>query len=203
MLPSLANSSGSALAQKPLWDTRSGQAYLGSESGWMRDGSLLVKPSRSAPLQQHCFFVIWVAGAWPQTDPQPSLPAPAISEPKGKGLYPCLQPTPGRLLWGVTLPSSPTVGSPPPGNPRLPPPTTLILFPSPPHGRSPFYFLLYHTGKAEKRVRSKRRNEGELKWQQRGKRWDKVGDGRKQKRGSPEAPGNAATGAGREAPPSA
>ena len=93
--------------------------------------------------------------------------------------------------------------SPPPGNPRLPPPTTLILFPSPPHGRSPFYFLLYHTGKAEKRVRSKRRNEGELKWQQRGKRWDKVGDGRKQKRGSPEAPGNAATGAGREAPPSA
>ena len=122
MLPSLANSSGSALAQKPLWDTRSGQAYLGSESGWMRDGSLLVKPSRSAPLQQHCFFVIWVAGAWPQADPQPSLPAPAISEPKGKGLSPSLQTTPGRLLWRVTLPSSPTIGSPLllPGTPTFP-----------------------------------------------------------------------------------
>lgn len=95
------------------------------------------------------------------------------------------------------------VSSPPPRNPHLLPPTTLILFPSPPHGHSPFYFLLYHTGKAEKRVRRKRRNEEELKWQQRGKRRGKVGDSRKQKRGSPEAPGNAATGAGREAPPSA
>lgn len=156
MLPSLANSSGSALAQKPLWDTRSGQAYLGSESGWMRDGSLLVKPSRSAPLQQHCFFVIWVAGAWPQTDPQPSLPALAISEPKGKGLYPSLQTTPGRLLWGVTAQLTHNwVSSPSPRNPHLPPPTTLILFPSPPHGHSPFYFLLYHTGKAEKKSKEK------------------------------------------------
>lgn len=88
--------------------------------------------------------------------PQPSLPAPAISEPKGKGLYPSLQTTPGRLLWGVTAQLTHNwVSSPSPRNPHLPPPTTLILFPSPPHGHSPFYFLLYHTGKAEKKSKEK------------------------------------------------
>ncbi|TNN77851.1 hypothetical protein EYF80_011908 [Liparis tanakae] len=44
MLSSLANSSGRALAQKPLWATRSGQAYLGRLSGFILDGSLAVKP---------------------------------------------------------------------------------------------------------------------------------------------------------------
>lgn len=160
MFPSLANSSGSALAQKPLWDTRSGQAYLGSESGWMRDGSLLVKPSRSAPLQQHCFLVIWVAGVWPQTDPQPSLPSPAISEPKGKGLYPSLQTTPRQTPMGRNSAqlTHNWGSSPSPRSPHLPPPTTLILLPSPPHGHSPFYFLLCHAGKVEKRVRRERRD---------------------------------------------
>lgn len=58
MLPSLENSSGSALAQNPLWDTRSGQAYLGRLSGFILEGSLEVNPKRKAPLQQHCFLVI-------------------------------------------------------------------------------------------------------------------------------------------------
>lgn len=65
-LPSLASSSGSALAQNPFWDTRSGHAYLGRLSGLMRDGSLEVKPRRRAPLQQHCFFVICTASKYPQ-----------------------------------------------------------------------------------------------------------------------------------------
>ena len=118
MLPSLANSSGSALAQKPLWDTRSGQAYLGSESGWIRDGSLLVKPSRSAPLQQHCFLVIWAAGGWPQTAPSPASPPPSVS-PRGRGCALLCRPPPDRLLWGVTPPSSPAIWAPlpPPGAP--------------------------------------------------------------------------------------
>lgn len=58
-VPSLDSSSGSAFAQKPLCETRSGQAYLGKVSGLILDGSLHVKPRRRAPLQQHCFLVIW------------------------------------------------------------------------------------------------------------------------------------------------
>lgn len=90
-MPSLANSSGSALAQKPLWETRSGQAYLGSESGWMREGSLLVKPRRSAPLQQHCFLVIWTVAGWPQTARSPAQPCPAsppLQQAPGEGSVP-------------------------------------------------------------------------------------------------------------------
>ena len=58
MFPSFANSSGRALAQKPLWETKSGHAYFGRVSGLILDGSLEVNPSRRAPLQQHCFLVI-------------------------------------------------------------------------------------------------------------------------------------------------
>lgn len=58
MFPSFANSSGRALAQNPLWETKSGHAYFGRVSGLILDGSLEVKPSRRAPLQQHCFLVI-------------------------------------------------------------------------------------------------------------------------------------------------
>lgn len=108
MLPSLANSSGSALAQKPLWETRSGQAYLGSESGWMREGSLLVKPRRSAPLQQHCFLVIWTAGGWPQTARSPAQPLAHFREPTRKGLAPLCRPPP----WRVALPSLSTIWAP-------------------------------------------------------------------------------------------
>lgn len=94
MLPSFANSSGSALAQKPLWDTRSGQAYLGRESGWMREGSLLVKPRRRAPLQQHCFLVIWAVGSQPQIAPSPAQSLPHLSKPQGKEASPSPQTTP-------------------------------------------------------------------------------------------------------------
>lgn len=114
-MPSFANSSGSALAQKPLWDTRSGQAYLGRESGWMREGSLLVKPRRRAPLQQHCFLVIWAVGGRPQTAASPARPLPHLSKPQGKGARPSPQTTP---RWGITLPSSSTIWAPfpPPGS---------------------------------------------------------------------------------------
>lgn len=59
MFPSLDSSSGRAFAQKPLCETKSGQAYFGKVSGLILDGSLDVKPRRRAPLQQHCFLVIW------------------------------------------------------------------------------------------------------------------------------------------------
>lgn len=111
---------------------------------------MLVKPRRRAPLQQHCFLVIWAEGSWPQTASR-SL----SGSPRGRERALLRRPPP----MGVTSPRiTHHSGSFP--SPRSPP--TSLVRATGPHGHSPPPFLLCHTGKVEKGVRKREEKEERL-----------------------------------------